>query len=423
MEIPVVTFSHRCILLSILLFALFVAGCGPLKLPPFGQGTAPQTSDQRPEQDPLMGGPPPPIRPGMPEVPPTATPKPAPLSQTVVEQTRVPLSHYLSPADQIMPPVPAAWAETENFLILGTDKRAGDVSWRTDVIMVAGLDRELGRAVLFSIPRDLYVNIPGTRPNRINTVDYMGERILWVEGGGPALLSHVIQQNLGIPTQQWIRLEMNGVTELVDAIGGVTVNLDCPLYEPILNLTTNEWEYFTLPAGEVFLDGEDAAWFVRLRLRESDIGRANRQRQLLWALRNQALSANLLVRLPDLWGAFNNMFETDIGLLKMVSLAQIALSLEPSEIRSGGLMLKDLESFMTEEGAQVLRISDPARVMAVVEAAWNAPSVAKVAPAIEEAAPSALCPPAPVGPPGNPYSTPDPTQSPESEETEGVQAP
>ena len=140
--------------------------------------------------------------------------------------------------------------------------------------MVVGIDRDLQRVAVLSIPRDLYLEIPNYGQGRINQVDYIGERILEVEGGGPALISDVLSSTLGISTEHWVRFEMTGFQSVVDAVGGVTIHLDCPFYEPIFDLDTNSWQYFTLPAGDVHMDGETAYWYVRLRLRESDIGRA-----------------------------------------------------------------------------------------------------------------------------------------------------
>lgn len=391
-----------CSLICFLLSILPLAGCGNLKLPPLGEAAVAEGTHSR---NPL-----PPIRPGIPEAPQTATPQPrsAPARNANPDRPRIPLENILSQSDKTMPPVPPAWATTENFLIMGTDRRNGEAHWRTDVIIIVGLDREQRKAVIFSIPRDLHVRIPGSNPGRINLVDYLGERVLGTEGGGPALLAHVIQRNLGIPVDHWIRLEMNGVSELVDAIGGVTVHLACPLYEPIFNLDTNRWEYFVLPAGDVWLDGDDATWFVRLRLRESDIGRSTRQRQLLWALRNQALNMNLLLRFPDLWNAFRNMFETDLSLFEMMDLLRIGVGIDPEQIHSSGLTLADLESFRTDLGAQVLRIADPERVRSIVNGVWEAPSVAGTNPSSADS-----CPPPPVGLPANPYRTPEPTPTPE----------
>jgi LCP family protein required for cell wall assembly len=260
------------------------------------------------------------------------------------------------------------WTKTENYLVLGTDRRPGEKDWRTDTIMILGLDRSLNRAAVFSIPRDLYIEIPGYGWGRINQVDYIGERSNGA-GGGPALVSQVLSKTLGISAPHWLRLQMDGFTSLVDAVGGVTVHLDCPFYEPMF--TGTKWVYFTLPAGDVKLDGITAYEFVRLRYRESDIGRARRQRQFLWALRNQALNANLILRAPELWGAFQNSFSTDLSLLQLIDLARYGMSLEPGNVRSSGLTLADLQSYVTAQGAQVLRIANPTRVQSIVTGVWT----------------------------------------------------
>jgi polyisoprenyl-teichoic acid--peptidoglycan teichoic acid transferase len=283
------------------------------------------------------------------------------------------------------------WSKTENYLVLGTDRREGWTSWRTDTVIILGLDRELNRAAIFSIPRDLYVQIPGYGWGRINQVDYLGEQRNG-EGGGPALISEVLNKTLGISTQHWVRLQMDGFIKLVDTIGGVTVRLDCPFYEPIFNLTTQSWDYFTLPAGEVKLDGESAYWFVRLRYRESDIGRGRRQRQFLWGLRNQITDTNLIVRFPELWGAFQSTVSTDLGLLQIIELARYGMSLDSANVRAGGLTLSDLQNYTTEQGAAVLRIANPAHVRSVVEGIWNAPAMVDT-----NRQDAAQCPPLPTG--------------------------
>ena len=297
------------------------------------------------------------------------------------------------------------WSTTDNYLILGTDRRPADDSWRTDTIIVVGLDRTLQRAAVLSIPRDLYLEIPNYGYGRINQVDYIGERIAKTPGGGSALVSQVLSDTLGVATTHWLRFEMTGFIDVVDAVGGVTISLDCPFYEPIFNLTTNSWEYFTLPAGDVHMDGETAYWFVRLRLKESDIGRSSRQRQFLWALRNQVLSTNLLPRVPQLWTAFRTSFSTDLTLVEMLTLLQFGIGLDSSNVRAGGITLRELQSYTTERGASVLIITDPARVQAVVDGIWNAPAMADA-----YRKNSAACEPVPEGAPF--FAEADPTATP-----------
>ena len=275
-------------------------------------------------------------------------------------------------------PVPAGpsfeWSKTDNYLVLGTDHRPGWTSWRTDVVIVVGVDRANNRLAVFSIPRDTYVQIPGYGWGRINQVDYLGEKAS-PGGGGPKLVSQVLQEMLGISTNHWVRVRMDGFIDVVNAVGGVTVHLDCPFYEPIFNLNTNAWDYFALPAGDVWMDGDTAYWFVRLRYRESDIGRNRRQRQFLWALRDQVSKTNLLAKFPELYGAFQSTFTTDMGVLDMLDLMNWGTNLDAANVRAGGLSLSDLQSYTTAEGASVLRIADPGHVRAVVEGVWSAPAM------------------------------------------------
>jgi LCP family protein required for cell wall assembly len=297
-----------------------------------------------------------------------------------------------------------AWQETENYLILGTDRRSADSSWRTDTLIIVGLDRKLNRAAVLSIPRDLYLEIPNYGYGRINQVDYIGEKILKVPGGGPALLSTVLSNTLGISTNHWVRVEMTGFRDVVDAVGGVTIYLDCPFYEPIFNLTTNAWEYYTLPAGEVHLNGEDAYWYVRLRLKESDIGRSQRQRQFLWAMRDQILKTNLLPRMPALFAAFSSTFSTDLSIVEIVTLMQFGLGLESTNVRASGISLRELQSYTTEQGASVLVISDPARVRSVIDGIWDAPAMVDA-----RRQNAANCQPLPQGSPSVASNNPAPT--------------
>jgi len=304
----------------------------------------------------------------------------------------VPIASLWHPA----PPVPLlpSWQETENYLILGTDRRADESFWRTDVIMVVGLDRKGRRAAVFSIPRDLYVPIPQRGWGRINTVDFIGQVRLNVEGGGAALVADVLQTTLGIPIQHWMRVDMRAFEELVDAVGGVTIHLECPFYEPIIDLNTRAWTYFSLPPGEVTLNGEEAHWYARLRLRESDFGRAQRQRQLLWALRDKMLRANLVLRIPDLWRALDGKFDTDLSLREIVELAQFGLPLNASRVSTGALTYPELSDYTTPDGGAVLRIRSTEQVQAKLDSLWDGPFMSEISRPANES-----CPPPPPGAP------------------------
>lgn len=287
------------------------------------------------------------------------------------------------PAPEATPPplvgapdgAPFDWETSENYIVMGTDRRGEGGSWRTDSLMVIGLDKANQRAAVFSIPRDLYVSIPGYGYGRINQADYMGERRTG-DGGGPQLVGSILESVLGIRVDHWVRIQMDGFIRFVDALGGVDIYLDCPFSEPIFNLDTQQWENFTLPAGANHLDGTDAYWFARLRYRETDIGRSSRQRAIIWALREKILMSNAIVRLPALYQSFSDTIETDLGLFDIIGLAQFAVSLEAADVRASGLTLRDLANYTTPGGAQVLVIGSRARVRALVEGVWDAPAMA-----------------------------------------------
>lgn len=333
---------------------------------------------------------------------PAPTPAPVPLTATLTLPPPEPTPTLMvaAPAHGVARPIPTTVAgaippldlhTTVNYLLLGTDIRSTEDAWRTDSIMVLGVDTQYRRAALLSIPRDLLVDIPDIGQRRINQVDYFGEKILKTEGGGPALFSQVLSNTLGIKTDHWLRVDMTSFRDFVDIIGGVTVHLDCPYYELSKDDVTQEVTWFSLPAGDVTMDGETAFMFVRLRYLNTDSGRSARQRQFLWALRDQAMSTNLILKIPELWRLFNKSFETDLSLFRLLELGNFGLSLDAENVRAGAITTKDLERYFTSGGADVLRINDPARIQAIIDNIWTAPPLANTA----DLSTNGTCPPPP----------------------------
>lgn len=247
---------------------------------------------------------------------------------------------------------------TENILILGQDQRPGWESWRTDSIMVVVIDYDRDQVGILSVPRDLWVDIPGYGQQRINAVDYIGEKMK-VEGGGPALAQRVISDTLGIPTQHYVRIHMSGLVKLVDALGGVNVQLDCPLYERAPDdRQPDGYDNFVLPSGETLLTGDQARKFATYRYVTTDFGRTRRQQQIIWALRNRALEINLLPRIPGLWSAMSDLYTTDLDLTDFIRLARFGMALEPSGVHGMTFTGDVLEDYTTPAGEMVLRIAD-----------------------------------------------------------------
>lgn len=344
------------------------------------------------------------------------TPTETPLPTITATPTETP-----SPTATFIPSptlAPKTIRETDNILILGADQRPGEGVWRTDTIMVAVVDYQAKRVGVISIPRDLWIEIPGYGMGRINQADFQGEYQKY-PGGGPAVVAKVIEDTLGIPTQHWVRLKLEALPQLVDALGGVTVTLDCPLHELTPDpQNPNAYLTFDLPAGQVFLDGEAASKFARYRYATSDFSRARRQMQLIWAIREQALRVDAIPKIPQLWRALANTFKTDLSLLDVIRLARLGAKLDSSQVH--GLMFsnKVIQEAVVGGGAKVLKIADRRELERELNSLFLAPPLAlqgregstgkcSPPPAIMPVTPTPTATPAPTT--ATPEATPQPT--------------
>ncbi|MGB5934176.1 MAG: LCP family protein [Anaerolineae bacterium] len=239
-----------------------------------------------------------------------------------------------------------------NILILGTDRRdKGERAARTDTMMVASLDPVAKSAVVFSIPRDLWVFIPGYGEGRINTAHFYGE----LNGGqGPLLAKETVEANLGIPIDYYVRLDFEGFKEMVDTLGGVTIDVEAPIRDDMFPDDDYGYRTIYIPAGRQEMDGEMLLQYVRTRHGGSDFERMRRQQQALRALAQRALNLDLLPRLPALINTALDAISTDIQPLEILALANLG-----NQIGLDGLEMKAIDEslatpFVTLDGAQIL---------------------------------------------------------------------
>jgi len=239
-----------------------------------------------------------------------------------------------------------------NILILGTDRRdKGERAARTDTMMVASLDPVAKSAVVFSIPRDLWVFIPGYGEGRINTAHFYGE----LNGGqGPLLAKETVEANLGIPIDYYVRLDFEGFKEMVDTLGGVTIDVEAPIRDDMFPDDDYGYRTIYIPAGRQEMDGEMLLQYVRTRHGGNDFERMRRQQQALRALAQRALNLDLLPRLPALINTALDAISTDIQPLEILALANLG-----NEIGLDGLEMKAIDEslatpFVTLDGAQIL---------------------------------------------------------------------
>ncbi len=217
---------------------------------------------------------------------------------------------------------------TTNILVLGSDRRPDTPNWRTDVMMIVALDETNGRAGVISIPRDIYIDvIPGHQPNKINVIDYLGEKDE-PGGGGPALFASIIEEKMGIHIDHWVRFDFAGFVKLVDALGGVEVDIDCAYYDYF----SIEDVVLNVKPGVQRLGGDEALVYVRSRKLGGDLDRARRQQRFIWAIRNQVLNENILTKLPALYNAVSDSVQTDMGVVSALKVVRSAIALEREQI-------------------------------------------------------------------------------------------
>ncbi|MCS6963197.1 MAG: LCP family protein [Thermoflexus sp.] len=284
----------------------------------------------------------------------TATPTPAPTA-----------TRLLSPATPT-PAFPARWAITPtprpgaprggpegipeprpllsfppkrvNLLLLGSDRRPGERLGRTDTIILASIDPDEPSVRLLGIPRDLWVYIPGWGFNKINTAYVHGE-LTHYPGGGYGLLQDTLRYNLGLTVHGYALVDFDGMRTIIDTLGGVDVNVRCPLYDvfpdpdnPAITGT------LSLPTpGRYHLDGKHALWYMRSRHSTGDLDRSRRQQQVLEGLLDRLREGGWLLRVPSLWSGIRQTVQTDLGLDEVLWMASVGLRLDRSRIARGWL--------------------------------------------------------------------------------------
>lgn len=252
------------------------------------------------------------------------------------------------------------WKGTErvNLLLLGVDERPQENGMaRTDTMMVLTLDPTTLQAGVLSIPRDLWVPIPGYNQGRINTAHRLGELYNY-PGGGPALARETVEYNLGIPIQYYVRLNFQGFVDLIDLIGGIDVYVAEPINDPLYPDNNYGYDPLYIPAGQQHFDGAMALKYARTRHDSNDFERARRQQQVLLAVLERVSSLNLLPqlapRLGELYTLMDQSVSTDLTLDEVLALAGLAIKVDRTQIRFAVIDSTCTENYITPEGAQVL---------------------------------------------------------------------
>jgi LCP family protein required for cell wall assembly len=265
-----------------------------------------------------------------------------------------------------LPQVPV-WQRTErvNLLLLGADKRPDETVYRTDTLIVLTLDPATKSAGMLSIPRDLWVPIPGHEENRINQAYFLGE-VKKYPGGGPALAMRTIQEFLGIPIHGYVLVDFDGFVKLIDQIGGIDVTVEKAIDDTQYPTEDYGFQEVHIPAGLVHMDGDLALKYARVRHGSDDIDRGKRQQQVLLAARYKALKLNLIPKLPSLMATIMGTVKTDLQPGEILALAKLATQVETEHILSRSIDYSLVVETKTPSGGDVL-LPDREKIRAVVD--------------------------------------------------------
>jgi len=263
-----------------------------------------------------------------------------------------------------------------SFILLAGDRLPGQISWRTDSIIYVRINPATKVVGMVSIPRDLWVYIPGHGYDRINTVDYQGESEGY-PGAGPALLNETLLMNLGIAFDHYIRVNFEGFKEIVDILGGIDVDVECSVElwgaDPDI---PGAWKQIGfVPAGMQHMDGETALRYAQCRYNTPVFDRDRRQQKVLFAIRSRVLELGipgLLPRALELLTTMRDMIQTDLGPSEIVTLAQLVPQIQPSSVNRRFIDLSMAAQWTTPEGAWVM-LPDRAKIAAVINGLLEPP--------------------------------------------------
>ncbi len=269
-------------------------------------------------------------------------------------------------------PQPESWdgASRVSVLVMGLDYRdwaAGEGAPRTNSMILLTIDPLARTAGILSIPRDLWVNIPGGfNYSRINTAYSLGEAYKYPDGGGPGLAMATVEELLGVPIDFYAQIDFGAFVRFIDEIEGIKVDIKEKMkVDPLGDNNVK-----TLRPGIQTLSGELALAYARTRKTEGgDFDRAQRQQEVILAIRNRILSADILPTLitkaPVLYQELSAGLNTNLTLEQAIKLAWLAQQVPEESIKRGVIGPPDQVLLVkSPEGDDVLKpIADKIRAM------------------------------------------------------------
>ncbi len=256
-------------------------------------------------------------------------------------------------------PTPVPWdgVGRVTVLVLGMDYRDWELDQgppRTDTMLLLTMDPVTRTAGILSIPRDLWVTIPGFENNKINTAYRLGV-VYDAPGGGPGLTIRTVEGLLGVPINFYALVEFNAFVQVIDELGGLEV--DVP-YEMSVD-PLGPGNTVTLPPGPNLLDGEVALAYARARdTIGGDFDRADRTQQVIMAVRERVLSLDMVTTLvskaPLLYQQIAGGLETNLSIEQAIRLGLFASQIPEANITRRVIGPDHVDFSMSYDGLDIL---------------------------------------------------------------------
>ncbi len=279
------------------------------------------------------------------------------------------LANAETPLQNVEGPTPQPWdgASRITVLVMGLDYRdwqAGEGPPRTDTMMLLTIDPLAQTAGMLSVPRDLWVSIPGFKYGKINTAYQLGEAYK-LPGGGPALAMQTVSEFVGVPIDFYAQVDFSAFIKFIDEIGGV--KLDVPEAITVDLLGDNTFK--KIKPGRQVLTGEMALAYARARKTEGgDFDRAERQQQVIMAMRDRLMNikmfSTIISKAPALYQELSSGIQTNMTLDQAIRLAWLAQQIPAENIKKGIIGTAEVNFVKTPDGLDALKpLPDQIRLM------------------------------------------------------------
>lgn len=250
------------------------------------------------------------------------------------------------------------WSGTDriSFLLLGVDQRCDETGpTHTDSIMLATLDPVTKSASVLSVPRDLWVEIPGFGVDRINQAYYFGQ-VYEYPGGGQALARETIAATLGVHIDYYLAIDFEAFTTIVDLIGGIEIDVPETIDDPDYPDNCYGYDPFHIEPGIQQLDGAMALKYARTRATfGGDVDRAGRQQAVMQAAFDKVLQLDMIPQLireaPQIWQTLQENVRTNLSLDEII---QLGLLVKDVQIQMAVIDYRYVYNETTPDGRQVL---------------------------------------------------------------------